>query len=229
VDKLRSLGLFGGTFNPVHYGHLRAAEEARAAFSLDKVIFIPSHIPPLKKHGLAPSDDRLEMVRLATESNEHFEVSDLECRRQGPSYTVNTLEEIIKNYGGRYLLYFLLGMDSFLDIPNWYRAEAVISMVNFIVLTRPPVDGNAILKSPYIVERTLVSASSECANAIKVKLKSGREAFLLKITAIDISSTRIRQLAGMGESVKYLLPENVQSYIMNKSLYTKERNNDNCI
>ncbi len=210
------MGLFGGTFNPVHYGHLRAAEEARAAFSLDKVIFIPSCNPPLKKHELAMPTDRLEMARLATQSNGCFEVSDLECKREGPSYTVCTLEEVVKDYGGRCNLFFILGLDSFLDIPAWYQAETVISLVNFIVLTRPPLNENAVLQSPYVVER---SSEPESTNVVKVKLKSRREAFLLKITSIDISSTRIRQLISSGESVKYLLPENVQSYIIHKGLY----------
>ncbi|MBF0535644.1 MAG: nicotinate-nucleotide adenylyltransferase [Nitrospirae bacterium] len=217
VEKIKSVGLFGGTFNPVHYGHLRAAEEALSAFSLDKVVFIPSYNPPLKKHGLVPSDDRLEMVRLATDSNERFEVSDIECKREGLSYTIWTLQELVQNYGDRSVLYFILGMDSFLDMPNWYQAEAVISTVNFIILTRPPLNESEILKSPYIDAEALNFSASE--GVTKVKLKHTGEAFLLNITALDISSTMIRQLISREESVKYLLPENVQSYIIDKGLY----------
>ncbi|QWR76520.1 nicotinate-nucleotide adenylyltransferase [Candidatus Magnetomonas plexicatena] len=218
--QLRSIGLFGGTFNPVHYGHLRAAEEVLTAFSLEKVVFIPSCNPPLKKQGLAPSDDRLEMVRLAAESNVRFEVSDIESKRQGLSYTIWTLKELLQDYGDHAVLYFILGMDSFLDLPNWYQALDVISTVNFIILTRPPLNENEILKSPYVDADALSFYASK--NVTKVKLKHKKDAFLLKVTAIDISSTQIRQLISRGESVKYLLPENVQSYIIHKGLYREQ-------
>ena len=113
------IGVFGGTFNPIHYGHLRAAEEVREMLAFDKVLFVPSGTPPLKTEDLTDAQKRFEMARLAVAGNGAFEVLDIECKKPKKSYTVETLEVLLTLYEDAEL-YFMLGIDAFLDIPNWW-------------------------------------------------------------------------------------------------------------
>lgn len=214
------IGVFGGTFNPIHFGHLRAAEEAREALALDKVLFIPAGNPPLKSSNIAEADKRYEMAKIATEGNPFFEVLDIECGRSGKSYTVETLAEL----QGRYRdaeLYFMLGIDAFLDIPNWCRPGQLTSMVDFVILSRPGHLFTDLQASPYLdagrnILNTLDSGES---NRETVGLKSGRKAVLMRIMPYSISSTDIRRHIQTGRSTKYLLPEKVESFIISNSLY----------
>lgn len=143
------LGVFGGTFNPVHYGHLRAAEEAREVLGLEKVLFVPSGNPPLKHTDLADAGQRYEMVRRAVAGNRPFEVLDIECTSPEKSYTVNTIGKLHEMYAGCDL-YFMLGVDAFIDLPNWYMPEKLVSIVNFAVLSRPGCRFADLLASPYL-------------------------------------------------------------------------------
>lgn len=204
------LGILGGTFNPVHFGHLRAAEEARFRVNLDKVIFMPSGNPPLKALDLIDASHRYTMTRLATASNVNFVVSDIEIRQTEKSYTANTLQRLREIYPEDEL-FFILGIDAFLDIPNWWQPEALISMIDFIVVARPGFDLMDILKSSYVQ-----SADSELN---QFQLKSGRKAFVLQMTPLGVSSTDIRRLLKEGKSIKYLLPEKVEEYIYAHNLY----------
>lgn len=204
------LGILGGTFNPVHFGHLRAAEEARERVDLDKVIFMPSGNPPLKVLDLIDASHRYTMTRLATASNVNFVVSDIEIRQTEKSYTANTLQRLREIYPEDEL-FFILGIDAFLDIPNWWQPEALISMIDFIVVARPGFDLMDILKSPYV---------QSVDNALnQFQLKSGRKAFVLQMTPLGVSSTDIRRLLREGKSIKYLLPEKVEEYIYTHNLY----------
>ena len=143
------IGIFGGTFNPIHYGHLRSAEEIRLIFGLDRIFFIPSGNPPLKRKDLADADHRYNMVRMAVRDNPYFEVLDIESIRPGKSYTVNTLEQLLKNYADADF-YFILGIDAFLDIPNWREPEKILSLANFIVISRPGKSFVDLFHSPYL-------------------------------------------------------------------------------
>src|SRR5574340_210943 len=143
------IGLLGGAFNAIHYGHLRAAEEIRESCDLAMVFFIPSGNPPLKRKDLAAADQRYAMVHMAVRDNPFFEVLDVECVRPGKSYTVNTLEQLLRDYPAEDF-YFTLGIDAFLDIPNWREPEKILSLTNFIVLSRPGKAFSDLSRSPYL-------------------------------------------------------------------------------
>lgn len=204
------LGIFGGTFNPIHFGHLRAAEEAREQVRLDKVIFMPSGNPPLKASDLIDAQHRYAMTKLATDSNVNFVVSDIELRGREKSYTVNTINKLKEIHSGDDL-FFILGIDAFLDIPNWWQPEKLISMIDFIIVTRPGFNPKDILKSPYIKKDRFASKS--------LVMTSGRKIIFVQITNIDISSTEIRRLLKENKSIKYLLPEIAEQYIYSNRLY----------
>ena len=218
------LGVFGGTFNPIHYGHLRGAEEAREILNLDKVLFIPSGTPPLKSRELAPPGLRLEMTRRAVADNPFFEVLDIECSASGKSYTVNTLEELARLYPGTEI-FFLLGIDAFLDIPRWRSPDRLLQLTSFAVLLRPGSRFTDLLKSPHVAigQDVLEQLDEGSLASLHVTLNTSREAVLLRNTPLSISATDIRRRIRAGFSVKYLLPENVESFIISERLYCAER------
>ncbi len=210
------IGVFGGTFNPIHYGHLRAAEETREILGLDKVFFIPSGNPPLKSEDLADALKRYKMVRLAVVRNRFFDVLDIECVKSEKSFTVETLEVLLRQYHDAEL-YFMLGIDAFLDIPNWWRPEQLVSMVNFAVVSRPGREFDEMLSSPFAKTKDLAESGGE---SLTLELLTGRKAELVKITPLDISSSDIRRRIRAGRSIKYLLPEEVESFIISNKLYS---------
>ncbi len=216
------VGIFGGTFNPIHYGHLRAAEEVGEQLGLDKVLFVPSGNPPLKTKDIAPARHRFAMVKLAVKGNRLFQVSDIESRLPGKSYTVKTIEAL-QNENPRVEFSLILGIDAFLDIPNWWRPEHLVTLSDFIIISRP---GNAFLalqRSPYIKIKKAILKEMDAfgIESHKATLSSQRKAVLLRLTPLSISSTEIRRVVQLGSSIKYLLPPAVQSYIMNNKLYKK--------
>lgn len=215
------IGVFGGTFNPIHYGHLRAAEEVMEMLGFERVLFVPSGNPPLKTGDLADALKRYTMVRLATAGNRSFDVLDTESVKPAKSYTVETLEVLLNCYAGSEL-YFMLGIDAFLDIPNWWMPEKLVSMVNFAVISRPGRKFEDLLSSPHLdVERGDLKALDDSGGEFKIiRSKSLKETALVKITPIDISSSDIRRRVRAGQSVKYLLPESVESFIISNKLYS---------
>jgi len=217
------VGIFGGTFNPVHYGHLRAAEEVREKLRIGKILFIPSGKPPLKTREIAPARHRYEMLRIALQGNPFFELSDIECRKKGKAYTVETLRELNVIHPGT-RLFFILGIDAFLDIPHWWQPEELVSMTDFVVISRPGLSFTALRQSPYLASGmkllTDIDRSGNKANTIK--LKTNRDAILLRLSPIGISSTQIREYIRQKKSIKYLLPPEVHSYIITHKLYTKK-------
>ncbi|HEX9022008.1 MAG TPA: nicotinate-nucleotide adenylyltransferase [Nitrospirota bacterium] len=214
------IGILGGTFNPVHYGHLAAAEEVRTRLKLDRVLFVPSYLPPHKQEEDAPSAvQRLEMVRMATVGNPRFKPSDIEIKRGGKSYTIDTIEELrLANPGAE--LYFLTGLDSFLDIRTWREWETLLARCSFVVLSRPGYRFADLLKIDFLknAEKNLMSLDrGETTHAV-VKTASF-VIFLEMIPHYDISSTDIRRRVKQGENIKYLLPEAVETYIIKNKLY----------
>jgi nicotinate-nucleotide adenylyltransferase len=205
------LGIFGGTFNPIHLGHLRTAEEVRYKLRLDKVIFVPSGNPPLKERDAVAASHRYAMATLAAASNKYFIVSDLEARKPGKSYTVDTFQTLDKKYHGDEL-FFILGADAFLDIPRWRQPEKLLGMTDFIIVARPGAGFDAIEDSPYIM-------AVKKKERAKIRLLGGRTAFLVQVTQLDISSTKIRRLIKQKKSVKYLFPSSVEAYIREHKLY----------
>jgi len=214
------IGVFGGTFNPVHYGHLRAAEEAGEILALDKILFVPSGNPPLKAHEVADSLQRYKMARLAVVKNRLFDVLDIECVSPGKSYTINTLETLVRLYEGSDL-YFILGIDAFLDIPNWWKPEELVSMVNFVVLSRPGSMFVDLVSSPYldIKKDFLRRLDDKEMESFAAPLQTRKEAVIVNVTDMDISSSDIRRRIRERRSIKYLLPEEVESFIISNRLY----------
>lgn len=214
------IGVFGGTFNPIHYGHLRAAEEAREILALDKVLFIPSGNPPLKTRDLADAADRYKMALLAVGDNSNFEVLDIECAEPSKSYTVNTIKTLqgLYNMSG---LFFMVGIDAFLDIPNWWRPVELISLVDFVVLSRPGRSFADLKDSPYLIlsEKELQEFDNSNAESCRAPLKNGREAVLTRVSPVPYSSTEIRSRIKAGRTIKYMLPPEIESFIISGRLY----------
>jgi nicotinate-nucleotide adenylyltransferase len=202
-DKMRKIGVIGGTFDPIHYGHLLLAEQAREGAQLEKVIFIPTHVSPFKiDQPPATAEHRLEMVRLAIEGNHNFEASDIELKDTGVSYTVRTLEACQASMGDRVNLYFITGTDSFLSMERWKDAENIFRKFSLIVGSRP---------------RYKDKARNKLAQSLTERY--GTEIVNIYMPKIDISSTDIKERIASGRSIRYLLPENVARYIDEKRLY----------
>ncbi|TAL26861.1 MAG: nicotinate-nucleotide adenylyltransferase [Nitrospirae bacterium] len=220
LRKVMKLGIFGGTFNPIHYGHLRAAEEVREKLKLDKIIFVPSGNPPMKDRELADARHRYKMVRLAAFKNRSFTVSDIEYKKKNKSYSVNTLKELHRLYKGA-RLYFILGIDAFIDIPNWWQPDKLVSLTDFVVISRPSFRFEELSSSPYLEAdgNILKRLDSGKIESYKTGLKGGRDIIMMRLTALSISATLIRKLLHQDKSIKYLLPEEVESYIISTKLY----------
>lgn len=214
------LGIMGGTFNPIHYGHLRPAEEIRERLKLDKVLFIPSARPPHKDSEIIEPHHRLAMARLAIRFNPAFDVSPVEVERKGKSYSVRTLEELLGEY--RAELFFLLGVDAFLEIPTWREADRLFSLTNFVILLRPPYSFQSLSQSPYLKSLTrsfLAELDQGIRQSYRKVSENGKFIYFERITSLDISSTYIRKNLKAGKSIKYLLPDSVESYIIAHRLY----------
>nr|WP_245628505.1 nicotinate-nucleotide adenylyltransferase [Fervidicola ferrireducens] len=200
---MKRIGIMGGTFDPIHFGHLVTAEEARINFELDKVIFVPTGNPPHKKdYEVTEPEHRYLMTALATNSNPFFEVSRIEIERKGYSYTVDTLNQLVEIYGKDTSLFFISGADAVLDILTWKNIKGVLDVCTFIAATRP---GYPIKKLKDKLE--------------EIKKLYGKDVYLLEVTAIAISSTEIRRRVKEGRSIKYLVPEGVEEYILKNGLY----------
>lgn len=210
------IGLFGGTFNPVHLGHLRAAEEIREKFGLEKIIFIPAHVPPHKKDGIVSARHRFEMVKAALKDNPHFAASDIELQRQGHSYSCDTIGHFSLEYGPEADLFFIMGIDAFRDIATWKQYPEFFSLCNFIVMSRP---GGYEPEPEKNVPADFAAMFTFNPQGRFYEHRSGRRIYFSRISLLDISSTGLRQTLGEGRSVKYLVPDPVAGYILRHNLY----------
>ncbi|MBN1298194.1 MAG: nicotinate-nucleotide adenylyltransferase [Actinobacteria bacterium] len=200
----------GGTFNPIHFGHLVTAEEALQQFELDKVIFIPTGSPPHKTSGiLASPEDRYLMSVIATASNPDFFVSRIEIDRQRTSYTIDTLKELKNIFGNRATLYFITGADAILEILTWKASGEIMQYCRFIAATRPGYD---IKKIEDLKEKIL-------SNYDFINSGDRQHIYLMEIPALAISSTDIRRRIKENSPIKYLLPESVCNYLLKHGLY----------
>jgi nicotinate-nucleotide adenylyltransferase len=218
----KKIGIFGGTFNPVHIGHLRSAEEVKERLRLDRILFVPSFNPPLKDSSLAPFSDRLKMVRLATKGNPDFSVSDIESRIRGKSYTVYALKAMKKEFPGTHM-YFIMGTDAFIELANWYKPLEILESVDIVVIHRPSIDMIAVAGSPFLSRsdcRKLAREGLQDKMIMRPVSGKGRITFL-PTTHLDISATEIRNMIRKSLSVKYLLPQNVESFIISHNLYSR--------
>lgn len=210
------LGIFGGTFNPIHIAHLRIAEEARIRFGLDRVIFVPAGTPPHKPlAGDLSFADRFAMVRLAIADNPCFAISDLEGTREGLSYSVDTLRTLHHEFPGDDL-YFIIGGDSFLDIGTWHDFSAIFNLCNIVVLQRPGAVISSLQQSlPVAIAREFCydDASQSLVHC------SGHAVYMHSGILLDISSSEIRELARLHRSIRYLVPDAVEHYIKEHRIY----------
>lgn len=193
------IGLFGGTFDPIHYGHLRLAEEAREFASLDQVIFIPAHQSPFRTaQPLSPAEHRLEMVRLAIQSNPAFSLSDVEITRGGISYTIETVETYRAQYPEAEL-FLVMGLDSLAGFLNWKEPEAIVSHCTLLVGVRPTHEPDKVLGAMPPTVRARVE--------------------LVPMTPLGISASEIRQRVVEARTIRYLTPDDVIEYIYRNRLY----------
>lgn len=212
------IGLMGGTFNPVHYAHLRIAEEARMICGLDRVIFIPAADPPHKPlAGEIPFIRRCEMVRLAIAGNTAFEVSDLEGQRSGKSYSIDTIT-VFREKAPDAEWYFIIGSDSFLEIGTWHRYADIFRTCSLIVVERPGFPVNNPLEAlPVAIRGEFVYTLPSHA----LQHESGHMVQVVQGCPLKISSTEIRRLIATGRSITYLVPPAVESYIKEQRIYTE--------
>ena len=211
------IGIFGGTFNPIHLGHLRAAEEIRERFDLERVIFIAAAVPPHKEveNGI-PGEHRMEMVRVAISGNPYFSPSDIELKRPGKSYSIGTIQFLKERYGSDSDMFFILGMDAFLEIGTWKSFQELFSLCHFIVMTRPGFDQpfSATILPPEIADAFVYDEGGG-----RFIHRDGYSIYLQGVTFLDISSTKIREAVRKGRSVRYLLPREVERYIKRHHFY----------
>lgn len=201
--KVYRLGIMGGTFDPVHYGHLVAAETARVEFKLNKVLFIPTGTPPHKdSHKVTPAGFRYEMVKYSIADNPYFKISDIEIKREGPSYTIDTLRALKESWPDQEL-YFITGTDALRELFFWREAEEILSLTHVVGAARPGFDATEFLQK-------VQHDHSKIMDRIHY----------FEVPALAISSTDIRARLKSGKSIRYLLPEEVRSYITEKRLYT---------
>lgn len=218
VDTLSLTGIYGGTFDPIHYGHLRIAEELLDLTGLEKIIFVPSGEPRLREKPAASKTQRAEMVKLAIQGNERFAIDEREVNRNGVSVTVQSLREFRRDAGVDTALCFILGMDAFSKIDQWFEWRELFTLCHLIVVARPGYLS--------IAEERNWSVAVEAEFAARGVIDAGdlaRESsgliYAAKTSLLDISASRIRALTAAGKSIRYLLPESVNDYIKHNKLY----------
>ena len=216
------VGVFGGTFDPVHYGHLRIAEEIAELAGLKEMHFIPAAIPRLRRGPEASLEHRVEMVRLAIEGNSRFILDQREVRRGGVSYSVDTLRELRQELGKDAVLCFVTGADAFTRLAEWHRWRELFELCHFIIAARP---GHLLFKDDRALPRALPQElEEECrdrwiSNVESLKYASRGLIFIAQTTLLDISATAIRTRVARGKSIRYLVPEDTRDYIVANDLY----------
>jgi nicotinate-nucleotide adenylyltransferase len=211
------IGLFGGTFDPIHWGHLRSAEEVSESFGLNKVYFIPAAVPPHKRgRTTTPARDRLQMVRLAVAKNPKFAVSTVEIDRPGVSYSIDTVREFAGRLTPADSLYFIIGLDAFREIGSWNDFAGLFCLCNFIVTSRPGSKERDPLKGTGVAVKKLFCYDFRKKN---YRHRSGTRVYFKALTDIAISASEIRALVKQEKSVRYLLPKAVEHYIQRHGLY----------
>lgn len=203
-----TLGVLGGTFDPIHIGHIAAGLRAKDALQLDRVMLVPSHIPPHRGAGASPAH-RLAMAGLAAREHQGWTASDIELRREGPSYTFDTLTEL---GGGEWQKFFIIGADAFAEIATWSRYPAVLDLAHFIVVARPGITLHSLkARVPDLADRMTTPDSFTPDEKSRV--------ILLETATPDVSSTEIRRRVRAGQGISGLVPDSVASYISTHRLY----------
>lgn len=205
MEKYRNVGLLGGTFDPIHYGHLVIAEEVWSVLHLDEMVFIPAGHPPHKRgHSITPAEHRVAMLELAVASNPHFAISLIDVERSGPSYTVDTVRELREEWGTNVGLYFVIGWDSLEELHLWYDPIGILEQLTYLVAVRRP---------GYIEEPGYQDQLEARLPGIKQRL------LVIPVPQLAISATELRQRVAEGRPIKYQTPEAVEQYIAEHGLY----------
>lgn len=217
-------GLFGGTFDPIHYGHLRSAWEVKEKFGFDRIFLIPAAIPPHKRTKTVENPEhRLEMIRLATAESPELTVSDIELKRTGPSYTIDTVCHFKSQCGQETALHFIIGSDAFLELDTWKAYEDLLVEIPFVVMIRPDVQCIDISKKIKQIHEFLSTRISEGytyrSDEDCIFHPDRPTVFIHRVTALDISSTQIRKMIKQNKSVRFLVPPAVEKYITTRGLY----------
>lgn len=207
------IGILGGTFDPIHLGHLRSALEVMEGLGLSEVLFVPSHTPPHRGTPEVAADRRVEMVRAAVASQPGFRVDVRELTREGPSYTVDTLESLRREFGADQRLCLMMGMDAFLGLPTWHRWESILGLVHLVVMHRPGYETGEFGALDGLMTRCRARDLSSLYG------QSAGRIFLQAVTQLDISATAVRGLIAEGRSPRYLVPEAVCRLIEYYRLY----------
>jgi nicotinate-nucleotide adenylyltransferase len=213
---MQPIGLFGGTFDPLHYGHLRTAFELWQMLRLAEVRFMPTGSPPHREEPLAPAQLRLEMVRAAVADQPAFVVDDREVRRAGVSYSVDTLTELRAENPGRSLC-LILGMDAFLGLPNWHRWRDLLDLAHVIVAHRPG------WRAPTMGPLGEVMVDRGTGSVRDLHEQLGGRIYVHAVTQLEISSTDLRQLIAQGRDPRYIVPEEVRRIIRETKCYAAEQ------
>ena len=200
-DTTYRLGIFGGTFDPVHIGHLAAAERVREDAHLDAVVFMPAGVPVFKlNQKVSHGEDRLAMVRLATAGNPFFDVSDIEVKREGNTYTYETLRVVRDHYPENVELFFIAGADAIMSLGKWRNALKLTTLAQFIAMTRPGYSRDEAEQSVFVGDRRL-------------------DVRFLEVPGLNISSSYVRECVGDNRTIRYIVPEPVRDYIRQHNLY----------
>jgi nicotinate-nucleotide adenylyltransferase len=209
------IGIFGGTFDPVHIGHLRVAEEFATAFGLERVLMMVAATPPHRDTPVASPEDRLQMVKLAVQEFSVLEASDIELAREGLSFTLDTVEEVRRSAEGA-LIWMALGGDAYALIRSWHRPEDVLAQAHLVVLTRPGYSVDLMVPLPEgLSERYTL-------NGDVYVYDSGATLRTLPVSPLDVSSSMIRKAVSEGSSIRDLVTAEVLQYILHKGLYRPE-------
>lgn len=209
------IGIFGGTFDPIHTGHLRLAEEMADVIGLARVLFVPAGVPPHRAAPRTAAQHRLAMTRRATAGNPRFETDDRELRRAEPSYTVDTLTSLRRELGDEQPLWLLLGADAFLGLPGWHDWKRLFTLAHLAVAERP---GASVMQSDALPEALRHEVAERQESAGLAHGPAGA-IVLHRMTPLAISATAIREARARGQSVRYLLPDAVLDYIEENRLY----------
>jgi nicotinate-nucleotide adenylyltransferase len=198
---LLRIGVLGGTFDPIHYGHLAAAEEARVKLNLGKVLFAVAGLPPHKlDEEVTPVEHRVAMVRLGIASNPHFEISLVDVDRPGPSYTVDTISILQEKWGQNAEFFFVMGLDSLVDVPAWHQPRRLIQLCHLVAVARPGFEAD-------------MSQLEEAIPGISSRMD------IINMPEVDISSSDLQLRVREGLPIKYQVPEEVERYIREHELY----------
>ena len=209
---MQPIGLFGGTFDPLHYGHLRTAFELWQALQLAEVRFMPTGSPPHREQPLAPAHLRLAMVKAAIADQPAFVIDDREVRRTGVSYSVDTLTELRAEYPQRSLC-LLLGMDAFLGLPNWHRWRELLDLGHIVVAHRPG------WRAPTMGPLGEIMVDRGTGNVRELHQQPAGRIYIHAVTQLEISSTELRQLIAQGRDPRYIVPEEVRRIIRETRCY----------